>query len=110
MKNYNKFYKQNFSNDSVYKNEVGTDVYRNEVDSSYESGPDEESTGPFYAKISNCNKVYLRSDSNKDSEWIKILDKDTEVIVEDWNEYWYKVFTNSGAEGFVMKDFVEIED
>lgn len=101
MKNYNNFFNKPY--DEV--------VSIQELDEEYEDEECEDDLiGPFYAKVANCEKVYLRGSANKDSEWVKILDRGTDLIVEEWDYDWYKASTNSGDEGFIMKAFVEIED
>lgn len=106
MKNYNKFYKKDINEQEI---ETNTQlIYENEPES--RDFAEEKNDGPFYAKVANCNKVYLREQADKDSQWIKILEKDDDILIEEWNDYWYKATTNSGCDGFIMKDFVQIEN
>lgn len=50
----------------------------------------------------------LRSEPNSDSEVLSTLKNSTELIVSgEVNMNWYKVFTSSGIEGYVMKEFVK---
>lgn len=100
MKNYNSFFNKSY--DEV--DEVS------EIESESVDQVEDESIGTFYAKVANCDKVYLRDSADKNSKWLKILDRGTDLIVEDWDYNWYKASTNSGTEGFIMKAFVEIED
>lgn len=54
-------------------------------------------------------KVYLRPTPGTDGNPITDLSKDEEILISsDENPDWYQVFTASGQEGYVMKQFVEL--
>lgn len=63
--------------------------------------------------IYNTPKVNVRPQANTTSDAIKVLDKGTEVFVNDEIEdedgtVWYSVTLASGQDGFIMKDYVKI--
>lgn len=65
--------------------------------------------------IYNCDRVYVRSAANKDSEPLTDLHKDNEVLVtgtsnDSENVGWYKVCTATGIEGYIMSKFVKLID
>ena len=90
MKNYNKFFDKK-------NEEVKTEV-------------EEITAEPLLAKIANCEKVYVREFASKESDPKTVLAKDEDIFVEEFDEDWYKVTTSHDIEGFVMKDFVEIDE
>lgn len=57
-----------------------------------------------------CEKLYVRSETNKESAAICILDKGTVVTISDINASadFYKVLGN-GFEGYCMKKFIAIK-
>lgn len=65
--------------------------------------------------IDNCNRVYVRSNADKDSEPVTDLNKGAEVLVtgtfdDSDNVGWYKVCTATGVEGYIMSKFVKLSD
>ncbi len=62
---------------------------------------------PQFAKVFNCEKVYLREAASKDSEPIDILDCGTYLFVESEDSDWYKVVTDDKS-GYIMKKFIQI--
>lgn len=53
------------------------------------------------------DKMYVRSAPSTESEQVTIVDKGNELMVTGEAGEWYEVATPSGAEGYVMKKFVE---
>lgn len=85
--------------------ETLTDV----VDSAVVEEEDDILMGVVY----NTHQVYVRSDSNKDSEPITILDKGAEIFVngevdDASGTTWYSVTTAMGQEGYIMAEYVKI--
>lgn len=67
----------------------------------------QEETENFVVKVIT-KKLNLRFEPNKDSKALKILNEGDELIaqaIED--DAWYKVYTEAGIEGYVMREFVE---
>lgn len=60
--------------------------------------------------VDECDKLYVRKDSSKDSEPLCIIDKLTEVNIdlEKSTEDFYKVYVN-GYDGYCMKKFIKIK-
>lgn len=92
-----------YSNDDIYNEPV--------VEASYEEViVEEESEKELQmGKIANAEKVYLRSEPEvRNGNDVKVLDNGTDVLISDISDEWYKICTESGLEGYVMKKFVDI--
>lgn len=61
--------------------------------------------------VSNTPKLRVRKEPNVDSEILCLLDKDTEVNVDLENsaEFFYKIVTPAGLEGYCMKEYITIK-
>jgi uncharacterized protein YgiM (DUF1202 family) len=61
--------------------------------------------------VSECDKLNLREEANKNSKVLAILNRNTELVVsvEESTEDFYKVITSSGVEGYCMKKFITIK-
>lgn len=71
-----------------------------------ESEPEFESTEPKFVKVS-VDRLNLRPYNSTNGDPIKELRKGEELMVTDEVDGWYHVMTASGAEGYVMKEYVE---
>ena len=62
-------------------------------------------------KISGFEKLYVRKESNKDSEPVGIVtDKDNlSIDLSNSTDTFYKVMTSNGLEGYCVKEFVKID-
>ena len=62
-------------------------------------------------KISGFEKLYVRKESNKDSEPVGIVtDKDNlSIDLSHSTDTFYKVITSNGLEGYCVKEFVKID-
>ena len=62
-------------------------------------------------KISGFKKLYVRKESNKDSEPVGIVtDKDDlSIDLSHSTDTFYKVITSNGLEGYCVKEFVKID-
>ena len=62
-------------------------------------------------KISGFEKLYVRRESNKDSEPVGIVtDKDDlSIDLSHSTDTFYKVITSNGLEGYCVKEFVKID-
>ena len=62
-------------------------------------------------KISGFEKLYVRKESNKDSEPVGIVtDKDDlSIDLSHSTDTFYKVITSNGLEGYCVKEFVKID-
>ena len=68
-----------------------------------------EEVNEIKGKVS-ANKLYLRSGPSKEANPSKILDINTEVLIDsEFNdETFYKVILNDGTEGYCVKEFIKI--
>lgn len=61
--------------------------------------------------VSGCEKLNVRKGSSKESDVLCIIDKDSEVQIDNSenSEEFYKVITTSGVEGYCMKKFISLK-
>lgn len=61
--------------------------------------------------VDNCECLCVRKESNVDSEELCIINKLSEVVIDLDNstDYFYKVTTSEGVEGYCMKKFITIK-
>ena len=61
--------------------------------------------------VDNCEHLRVRKESNVDSEELCIINKLSEVVIDLDNstDYFYKVKTSEGVEGYCMKKFITIK-
>ena len=61
--------------------------------------------------VDNCERLRVRKESNVDSEELCIINKLSEVMIDLDNstDYFYKVTTSEGVEGYCMKKFIIIK-
>lgn len=61
--------------------------------------------------VDNCECLRVRKESNVDSEELCIISKLSEVVIDLDNstDYFYKVTTSEGVEGYCMKKFITIK-
>ena len=61
--------------------------------------------------VDNCEHLRVRKGSNVDSEELCIINKLSEVVIDLDNstDYFYKVTTSEGVEGYCMKKFITIK-
>ncbi len=59
-------------------------------------------------KVEGCARLNVRSESNKDSEVLCIIDKSAEVVIdlENSTDDFYKITTSQGIDGYCMKKFI----
>lgn len=64
-------------------------------------------------KVSGCDKLNVRKESNKEAEVLCIIDNNTIVHIDtnatDSENEFYKVTTPSEIEGYCMKKFITIQ-
>ena len=61
--------------------------------------------------VDNCEHLRVRKESNVDSEELCIISKLSEVVIDLDNstDYFYKVKTSEGVEGYCMKKFIIVK-
>lgn len=61
--------------------------------------------------VYNCDKLNVRTGPDAKAKVVCIIDKGAEVQID--NEYsiegWYKVCVENGAEGFCMKNYINVQ-
>lgn len=60
--------------------------------------------------VFNCEKLNVRKEPNKDAVVLSTLNTGTEVLINDANEDFYSVVTESGIEGYCMKQYVKVKE
>ena len=104
--------KYNSNEEDIHTEDVVEEtVDEEEIDT--DSSENEEEEEILMGVIYNTPKVYVRSGAGTDFEDIKVLDKGTEIFVNDETEdadgnTWYAVTLASGQDGFVMAKYVKI--
>lgn len=70
-----------------------------------------EEAVPTVGFVDNCECLRVRKESNVDSEELCIINKLSEVVIDLDNstDYFYKVTTSEGVEGYCMKKFITIK-
>lgn len=66
------------------------------------------STTPSKIGIVNTREVYIRSQATKESEPVGTVKKDEEVFIYGNEDYFYKIETSDGKQGYVMECFVDV--
>ena len=76
-----------------------------------EESQEVEEAVPTVGFVDNCECLRVRKESNVDSEELCIINKLSEVVIDLDNstDYFYKVTTSEGVEGYCMKKFIIIK-
>lgn len=76
-----------------------------------ESQDVEETVKETVGFVDGCECLRVRKESNVDSEELCIINKLSEVVIDLDNstDYFYKVKTSEGVEGYCMKKFITIK-
>lgn len=76
-----------------------------------EESQEVEEAVPTVGFVDNCECLRVRKESNVDSEELCIINKLSEVVIDLGNstDYFYKVTTSEGVEGYCMKKFITIK-
>lgn len=71
----------------------------------------EETVQPTVGFVDGCKCLRVREESNVDSKELCIINKLSEVVIDLDNstDYFYKVKTSEGVEGYCMKKFITIK-
>ena len=61
--------------------------------------------------LTNCIKLNVRAEAEKDADVLCILDQDAEVTIDLDNSTaeFYKVCTSAGVEGYCMKKYIAVK-
>ena len=65
---------------------------------------------PIIGVVTDCLKLNLRAEPSLDAEVICEINASTELVItpEESTNYFFKVCTSAGIEGFCMKKFITI--
>ena len=76
-----------------------------------EESQEVEEAVPTVGFVDKCECLRVRKESNVDSEELCIINKLSEVVIDLDNstDYFYKVTTSEGVEGYCMKKFITIK-
>ena len=96
--------------DEVVEETIEPEITEDVVEESVEP---EEIAEPEISEIKgkvSVKRLYLRSGPSKDAVPSKILDINTEVLIDtEFNdETFYKVVLNDGTEGYCVKEFIKV--
>ena len=60
--------------------------------------------------VVNCERLNVRRNPRKDAPIVCAIDKNSEVEIDEdgSNQYFYKICTASGVEGFCVKDYISV--
>lgn len=63
-----------------------------------------------FGKVVDCPKLNIRKAPDAKAQILCVIDRDAEVEIDESEstEYFYKIYLATGAEGFAMKQFIEI--
>lgn len=77
--------------------------------------PEQESTQhtvkepkPVYGTVVNCDRLNVRNNPHRGSEVLTIIEEDdtVEIVFGKSTKNWYYVKTESGIEGYSMRDYI----
>lgn len=65
---------------------------------------------PTIGKVVDCGKLRVRKKPGVKADVVCEINKGTEVTIDEKksSNKWYKVTTKNGAEGFCMKEYIEV--
>lgn len=66
---------------------------------------------PMFGLVSDCFKLNVRTEPNKESDVMCVIEENEEVMIDPYysTEDWYKVYTKEGVDGFCMKEFIKVQ-
>ena len=102
-KPYNKYSKRN---EKVDAEPAKVEEVKEEEDN---KGFIEEAADIKNGKVTNCENLNVRKDASKDANILKVIPKDTTVIIDNDNRNgFYNVILEDGTEGYVMKEYITL--
>lgn len=66
---------------------------------------------PAIGKVVGCQKLNIRKEPNGEAEVLGTISADSEIMIDEDESTsdFYKVYTESGTEGFCMKQYIAIQ-
>ena len=80
------------------------------TDKPLEIEPEAAPVPPVTGIVANCARLNVRKKPNADAEVVCVIDRSTKVLIDETKstKNFYKVCAEIGAEGYCMKQFIEI--
>lgn len=71
----------------------------------------EENDNVVYGEVSKCEKLNVREKPEPGAKVVCKIDVGTELMIDMTNSIgkWFKIYTESGVEGYCMNDYITIK-
>ena len=81
-----------------------------EIESEVPAEPEVEEKPRKFGKVNGCTKLNIRKMPNRNAEVLAEIKAGSEVMIDEENSTYefYKVCTESGIEGYCMKNFIKV--
>lgn len=69
--------------------------------------PDE----PVIGEVSGCKKLNIRKEPDGEAQVLDVVSSGSEVMIDESEstDEFYKIYTESGTEGFCMKQYITVQ-
>lgn len=104
MFNDRKQYNKMFKDDEPKLEGVNTDI--TVCDEREETPTPPAPKKQLKATVVNCKRLNVRNDPDAKSNVVEVLDAGSELTIDDVENGWVKVQTESGVAGYVMDKFI----
>lgn len=66
---------------------------------------------PMWGYVSGCKRLNVRKEPNINADIVCVIEKDAGVMVDESEstDTFYKVYTEAGADGYCMKDYIRFD-
>lgn len=66
---------------------------------------------PLIGKVSGCKKLNIRKEPDGEAEILDVISNSSEIMIDESESTadFYKVYTESGLEGFCMKQYITVQ-
>lgn len=66
---------------------------------------------PIYGTVANCDRLNVRKNPHRGAEVLTVIEEDdtVEITLSKSTKNWYRVKTESGIEGYSMRDYIVCE-
>lgn len=63
---------------------------------------------PTYGTVTNCDRLNVRKNPHRSSDVLTVIEEDdtVEIVLSKSTKCWYYIITESGVEGYSMRDFI----
>lgn len=82
-----------------------------QVEETEENDEEDPFPGLLSGSITDCDKLYVRSEASKGSEPVGVVTTEDSLVIDESKstEEFYKVSTSNGLDGYCVKKFVKID-